>query len=241
MKSFLKSLRILLCGCALARAVQIGIVLAGFIFSNSAFASPFVFNFYGNGTEILSLTSPPPAGDVLQVGVQAIDGSFPFPANLPIPQDGSAFGTLTVDANVTLFNQNGVAVGGSPPPVIVGYNVTVENFGPAPCFLLCKTISTGSLSASEEFALPSDTAYVVISNTEFGNGFWAGRFSPGNTNTQIQDFFTVDDALGAAGFDVASSVTPLPATLPLFATGIGALGLLGWRKKRKASKNLTAG
>jgi hypothetical protein len=28
--------------------------------------------------------------------------------------------------------------------------------------------------------------------------------------------------------------TPLPATLPLFASGLGALGLLGWRKKRKA-------
>jgi hypothetical protein len=27
---------------------------------------------------------------------------------------------------------------------------------------------------------------------------------------------------------------PLPATLPLFATGIGVLGLLGWRRKRKA-------
>jgi hypothetical protein len=27
---------------------------------------------------------------------------------------------------------------------------------------------------------------------------------------------------------------PLPAALPLFATGLGALGLLGWRKKRKA-------
>jgi hypothetical protein len=30
-------------------------------------------------------------------------------------------------------------------------------------------------------------------------------------------------------------VTPLPAALPLFATGLGALGLLGWRRKRKAS------
>ena len=28
--------------------------------------------------------------------------------------------------------------------------------------------------------------------------------------------------------------TPLPGALPLFATGIGALGLLGWRRKRKA-------
>jgi hypothetical protein len=26
----------------------------------------------------------------------------------------------------------------------------------------------------------------------------------------------------------------VPATLPLFATGLGGLGLLGWRRKRKA-------
>ena len=27
--------------------------------------------------------------------------------------------------------------------------------------------------------------------------------------------------------------TPTPAALPLFATGLGALGLIGWRRKRK--------
>jgi hypothetical protein len=35
--------------------------------------------------------------------------------------------------------------------------------------------------------------------------------------------------------------TPLPATLPLFATGLGALGLLGWRRKRKARVSLLEG
>lgn len=30
--------------------------------------------------------------------------------------------------------------------------------------------------------------------------------------------------------------TPLPAALPLFATGLGALGLLGWRRKKKAAR-----
>jgi hypothetical protein len=29
-------------------------------------------------------------------------------------------------------------------------------------------------------------------------------------------------------------LTPLPAALPLFATGLIGLGLLGWRRKRKA-------
>jgi hypothetical protein len=32
----------------------------------------------------------------------------------------------------------------------------------------------------------------------------------------------------------APATTPVPATLPLFAGGLGALGLLGWRRKRKA-------
>ena len=32
----------------------------------------------------------------------------------------------------------------------------------------------------------------------------------------------------------SSAATPLPATLPLFATGLGAFGLLGWRRKRKS-------
>jgi hypothetical protein len=34
--------------------------------------------------------------------------------------------------------------------------------------------------------------------------------------------------------------TPLPAALPLFATGLGAVGLLGWRRKRKASAAIAA-
>jgi hypothetical protein len=37
-----------------------------------------------------------------------------------------------------------------------------------------------------------------------------------------------------ASFDVNSTATPLPAALPLFATGLGGLGLLGRRRKRKA-------
>ena len=32
-----------------------------------------------------------------------------------------------------------------------------------------------------------------------------------------------------------SNPTPIPAALPLFATGLGAFGLLGWRRKRKAT------
>ena len=39
---------------------------------------------------------------------------------------------------------------------------------------------------------------------------------------------------GASSFSPVT-ITPLPAALPLFAGGLGALGLLGWRRKRKAA------
>jgi len=39
---------------------------------------------------------------------------------------------------------------------------------------------------------------------------------------------------GGDGYLTSNVATPLPATLPLFATALGGLGLLGWRRKRKA-------
>ena len=55
--------------------------------------------------------------------------------------------------------------------------------------------------------------------------------------------------LNGSGMEVATDVsptftpvgaTPLPAALPLFATGLGALGLFGWRRKRKNAATLAA-
>ena len=62
--------------------------------------------------------------------------------------------------------------------------------------------------------------------------------TPGTDYLQL----TIDlpDGLQAAAFQtdnalvfLAPDATPLPAALPLFATGLGALSLLGWRRKRK--------
>jgi hypothetical protein len=40
--------------------------------------------------------------------------------------------------------------------------------------------------------------------------------------------------------EAGPGTTPLPAALPLFATGLGAFGLLGWRKKRKNASAMAA-
>jgi hypothetical protein len=46
----------------------------------------------------------------------------------------------------------------------------------------------------------------------------------------VQNFAGVHLALD----DLTMSQTPLPAALPLFASGLGALGLIGWRRKRRS-------
>jgi hypothetical protein len=50
--------------------------------------------------------------------------------------------------------------------------------------------------------------------------------------TMPNPYFMVDNIV----IDMnSSSETPLPAALSLFATSLGAMGLLGWRRKRKAA------
>jgi hypothetical protein len=65
------------------------------------------------------------------------------------------------------------------------------------------------------------------------------RRSAVGVSAYIDPHFTVPDGytlLLSDGVDngVGFTQTPIPAALPLFATGLGALGLLGWRRKRKA-------
>ena len=46
--------------------------------------------------------------------------------------------------------------------------------------------------------------------------------------------FPFGDQVTNVSVTEVAATTPLPAGLPLFATGLGGLGLLGWRRKRKA-------
>ena len=45
--------------------------------------------------------------------------------------------------------------------------------------------------------------------------------------------------MGATYVPFESTTTPLPAALPLFGAGLGGLGLLGWRRKRKVAVSTT--
>ena len=57
-----------------------------------------------------------------------------------------------------------------------------------------------------------------------------GGWSAGDQHMLVNNFTLNGDVFAAAGAE-----TPLPGALPLFTSGLGALGLLVWRRKRKAT------
>jgi hypothetical protein len=105
----------------------------------------------------------------------------------------------------------------------------------------------GSVQAGESFMFFVQTteggAFTqlggVISNTcSFPGGSVAGTdlcrwdAPPGQTRFGVAVQAVTGDELLTS---VSTQVVPLPGALPLFATGLGLMGLLGWRRKRKAA------
>jgi hypothetical protein len=72
-----------------------------------------------------------------------------------------------------------------------------------------------------------------------GQSIYSYNLAPGQlgaTNGDVVDltqYFPQDYSDQASVDDAGTWTTPLLAALPLFATGLGTLGLLGWRRKRK--------
>jgi hypothetical protein len=76
------------------------------------------------------------------------------------------------------------------------------------------------------------TGILILGNS------WTGTPTISWTNTSISIAFAVQ---GLAGFEsktfsaqIQTSPVPLPAALPLFAAGLGAMGFMGWRRNRRA-------
>lgn len=74
----------------------------------------------------------------------------------------------------------------------------------------------------------NDVLAFLASNTDFPGSGIARTVLGGDSS-----FAHGRWASNVAEIDVLDATTPLPAALPLFASGLGALGLLGWRRKRK--------
>ncbi len=95
-------------------------------------------------------------------------------------------------------------------------------------------VGTHLFSLDQEFTLQTDLVYEV---SMYASAKAASLY---HANAFVDPLFTVPD-----GYSVQTSsnignspatVTPIPATLPLFTSGLGGLGLIGWRRKKTAAR-----
>jgi hypothetical protein len=141
--------------------------------------------------------------------------------------DGPGFDVTGITGSITGPNLLSISIASlytangqnATPPLFntqtgVGYTYDNILLTSAPFFTatggLLFTSNTGD---SYEFYASNGLTY--LSTTDFGGCPSTQACNPGVSGT------------------FALTATPLPAALPLFASGLGALGLLGWRRKRK--------
>jgi hypothetical protein len=74
--------------------------------------------------------------------------------------------------------------------------------------------------------------YTIVDNGLLGDAFYLSwAMTCANDVIQGQVLLGGNDLTGT---------TPLPGALPMFSAGLGAMGMLSWRKKRKKAKNVAA-
>jgi len=181
-----------------------------------------VFVTPGTGFQVSASSS---SGTPTQFG--NIDPSYPSIFEPFSPQRlFTALGSTIVDVNFFVPGTTGAALtrgfGAVFSDVDLANTTSLTFFGPNNELL--GTFFAAAISGNETFSfLGVDFGSSQVSRVRITSGnvlLGAGQLDP--------DVVVMDDFI----FGEPSN-TPLPAALPLFATGLGVLGLLGWRRKRK--------
>ena len=156
----------------------------------------------------------------LLAGLGAASASTVFDIN----GNSTYSGTLTIDTVAGSLNAADVQFG-TPPDFS---NILSTNQGAADLRI---SVADGTTSPGPILFLSLDDGGTLI-------GFTGGTIDTaavlGACNLASELCIGVPEQFGSADLSPETAATPLPAALPLFATGIGGLGLLGWRRKRKA-------
>ena len=178
-------------------------------------------------------------GSMLLQGYQGLNNGISQTVNLPTIGAGDTsivWATGTNGSGLIFLNGPNGYVGGVGGSLIASdyddsygepQSHQVGNFS----VTLTAIISGGAFDTNPVFSVFSPT-------TNHTGGFvgWQGLDQTGLNETSFDAHSgTINGTLALIEIGTPPATTPLPAALPLFASGLGALGLLGWRRKKKAA------
>jgi hypothetical protein len=154
--------------------------------------------------------------------------------NIPLSDGGTLNGYFGIyDSGYVNGNPFDLVTSGGSPTYTQTYvstinasdpnNVTVQFFAPNPAY-------SSTLQLEFQYSL-----LVPIANNPIIGGIGGPSFEcEGYSCTQADTRFVSSGFASAFGNANSPGNTPLPAALPLFATGVAGFGLLRWRSRRKA-------
>jgi hypothetical protein len=173
-----------------------------------------------------------PAGDYDTIGggpdvglFNLVAGSNTFLGSVKTPNDSSDAFVIGISAGQTLTGAS----------IVFGTNLTLFNplfAAPAPIWTLeessvtptifLQSLGFRGMDAPLSLSAPAFTRGAGIYSFLIGNGTFATN---NNDPVQYAITFTVSQL---------TATTPIPASLPLFASGLAAMGFLGFRRRRQA-------
>ena len=201
-----------------------------------AFASAFAFAFLALACAVAHAIPLPPefevtsGPDCLPGGGTCADvGHFTVVNNSDLYGENLYVWKLVVgnqQANLAITTQNNWSAFVSPAVSCIGNNISTACYG-------------YENNAFDNNA-PSELANDIGPGQSSSNFFWGTNF--GFVTLPFELFVITADGSETVPLRFGNTTlepdpalaTPLPAALPLFVTGLGALGLFGWRRKRKA-------
>jgi hypothetical protein len=138
---------------------------------------------------------------------------------------GTVTGVIELPSACTTCSAVAVIINSIP----LGFSSSVEGL----TFPLDTTTAAGSVPANTFTVVAGALTTEDYEAYVNGAGGWDFYLISSNPPYQLTD--GVEHSVGSdtATFTPVGTTTPLPAALPLFASGLGALGLFGWRRKRK--------
>jgi uncharacterized protein (TIGR03118 family) len=186
-----------------------------------------------------------PVAGLVPFNVQAINGEI-YVTYAPAGRANQTAATPGQGA-IAVFNESGVLLRTMTSAQITaaglaapwGITLAPASFGPFGGDLLVGNFSFlhSSITALDPITLAAlGSIGIDVGSGNTPGGLWFLGFGQAGNDGSPNTLYFTDGINGESdGLFGAINPVPLPTALPLFATGLGALGLLGWRRKRKAS------